>query len=136
MNKHPHTVIAKFLSSPSAKRRIGKDKHYLYCNNLCVTGNDLEDHLTDVQDCAIEYFSALRLKFNSSVALVSARFFNCIYCNTTQQMRRHMLNERDCFEKYKLKYDVSSVKEIISKIRANKINTGQQKRICPKGIRF
>ena len=123
MNKHPHTVIAKFISSPSAKRRIVKGKHCLYCNNVCVTGNDLEVHLTDEQDCAIEYFSALKLKLNSSVALVSARFFNCVYCNTTQQMKRHLLNERECFEKYKLKYDVSSVEEIIRKIRATKINT-------------
>lgn len=110
---HQSPILAKYISSSSARRRIQKVAHCNYCN----TDHDrasLELHLQQSERCLTLYSRRLHVK---SVDAVLSLLFECLFCtDRVPKLFLHLEHSEDCRLQYMRKFNVDSSRAAADKV--------------------
>ena len=128
-------VIAKYLKSP-AKKQLFKADHCTFCSVITLTGQELEDHLLESDNCLKYYLRNLKAK---SILPVVLKTHNCLFCNlqgSDIRISLHLKKSSGCSEKYFSKFNVSSLKALQDKLekirrqlRPSKVNRKKEQEL-------
>ena len=106
-------IIAKYISSSSARRRILKPTNCKFCNQE----HDRESlglHLEQNERCKILYSRQLHVKSVDAILCVN---FECLYCeDRAPRLFHHLEGKEECKQKYLRKFDASSSREAVDKV--------------------
>ena len=106
-------IIAKYISSSSARRRIQKPTHCNFCNQDHDRGS-LSLHLELNERCKILYFRKLHVK---SVDAILCTQFECLFCpDRAPRLVKHLEGKEECKLKYLQKFNVISSREAVEKV--------------------
>ena len=114
MNKRNKNYIRN-ISSASLKKRKNKNSHCKYCN-LNKSKKDLEQHLIMHATCAELYMREFKVQSIMSVLLKIFPCFNCSITGTFR-LKRHLDENKNCFDAYKNKFGVNNTDELSQKIK-------------------
>ena len=124
-------ILAKYLSSSSARRRIQKVAHCNYCNS----DNDrasLGLHLQQNERCMTLYSRRLHVK---TVDAVLCLLFECLYCeDRVPRLFNHLEHSEDCRLQYMRKFNVDSSRAAVDKVHQLKRSSYKSRRSLSRAV--
>ena len=117
-------LVAKYISSSSAKRRAVKAKNCCFCHED-HNRDSMEVHLRQNERCMILYSRKLHVK---TVDAILCRLYECLYCSArASKLFAHLEANEDCRNKYFDKFAVNSSRQAVDKV-LNLRRTGYKSR--------
>ena len=109
------TLLAKYVSSSSAKRRALKSENCCFCNED-HDRHSMEEHLHRSENCLILYCRKLGVK---TVDAILCRLYECLFCPArASKLFAHLEAEgnEECRNKYLDKFSVESSRQAVDKV--------------------
>ena len=117
-------LLAKYISSSSARRRVEKMTHCNYCNSEHDRAS-LGPHLHQSNRCLTLYMRRLHVK---SVDAVLCLLFECLNCSDrSPKLYYHLESKEECRDWYLNKFGVQCSRQAVEKVRQLK-RTGYKSR--------
>ena len=124
-------IIAKYISSSSARRRIVKPTNCKFCNQEHDRAS-LGLHLEQNERCKILYSRQLHVK---SVDAILCLTFECLFCeDRAPRLFYHLERKEDCKQKYLRRFDASNSREAVDKVLKMKRTGFKSRRSLSRAI--
>ena len=106
-------LIAKYISSSSAKRRAIKAENCCFCHQD-HDRETMEVHLEQNERCQILYSRKFHVK---TVDAILCRLYECLFCSSrAPKLFAHLESNEECRNKYLEKFDVESSRQAVDKV--------------------
>ena len=111
---HRSPVVAKYITSSSARRRAIKTSHCNFCNKDHDRGT-LALHLQESERCFTLYSRKHHVKTVDAVCCI---LFECLFCEgKAPKLFYHLEANHQCREQYLQKFDANCSREVVDKVQ-------------------
>ena len=111
---HRSPVVAKYITSSSARRRAIKTSHCNFCNKDHDRGT-LAHHLQESERCFTLYSRKLHVKTVDAVCCI---LFECLFCEgRAPKLFYHLEANEQCRAQYLQKFDANCSREAVDKVQ-------------------
>ena len=106
-------LVAKYISSSSAKRRAIKAENCCFCHQD-HDRETMEVHLEQNERCRILYSRKFHVK---TVDAILSRLYECLFCSSrAPKLFVHLESNEECRNKYLEKFNVESSRQAVDKV--------------------